>query len=221
MKIPKKLLTLSLTILCFMFIVPNLFPEIQTTISANATTLKLNKTKATLSKGEKLRLKVTGTKSKVRWSSSNKKVATVSSTGRVTAKKNGTAKITAKVKNKKLTCKITVKYKDTGKGTMYVATPSGTSENGKIPKLYISENTFLVQISLNMFEFNYTPKTYIYIDGKLEDTEHVSDMTTTLTLCENSLKRGMHTVEVVQYKNNNPKSKVITYKKAQYKVIID
>lgn len=221
MKIPKKLFTLLLAILCFMFVAPNLFPKIQTTISANAATLKLNKTKATLSKGEKLKLKATGTKSKVRWSTSNKKVATVSSTGKVTAKKNGTAKIIAKVKNKKLVCKITVKYKDTGKGIMYIATPSGTSKNGKIPKLYVSKNTFLVQISLNMFEFNYKPKTYIYIDGKLEDIEHVSDMTSALTLCENSLKSGVHTVEVIQYKNNNPKSKIITYKKAQYRVIVD
>lgn len=40
---------------------------------------------------------------------SNKKVATVNSKGKVTAKQNGTATITAKVGNKKLTCKVKVR----------------------------------------------------------------------------------------------------------------
>ena len=41
--------------------------------------------------------------------SSNKKVATVTSKGKVTAKKKGTATITATVSGKKYTCKVTVK----------------------------------------------------------------------------------------------------------------
>ena len=49
-----------------------------------------------------------GTKAKVTWSTSNKKVATVSK-GVVKARKEGTAVITAKAGKKKLTCKITVK----------------------------------------------------------------------------------------------------------------
>ncbi len=50
--------------------------------------------------------KLTGLK----WSSSNKKIATVNSKGKVTLKKKGTCKITCKLKNgKKYTCKVTVK----------------------------------------------------------------------------------------------------------------
>ena len=45
---------------------------------------------------------------KVTWSSNNKKVATVSKKGKVTAKKIGTAKVTAKVKGKKYTCTVNV-----------------------------------------------------------------------------------------------------------------
>lgn len=78
-------------------------------INVEAASVKLNKTKETLYVGQTTTLKVKGTKNKVKWSSSNKKVATVNSKGKVTAKKKGTAKITAKIGNKKLTCKITVK----------------------------------------------------------------------------------------------------------------
>lgn len=73
-----------------------------------ATKVKLNKSKATLIKGQTLQLKMSGTKKKATWSSSNKKIATVSSNGKVTAKAKGTATITAKVSGKKYTCKITV-----------------------------------------------------------------------------------------------------------------
>lgn len=71
--------------------------------------IKLNKTKATIYVGKTVTLKVKGTKKKVKWSTSKKKVATVNKKGKVTGKKKGTAKITAKVAGKKLVCKVTVK----------------------------------------------------------------------------------------------------------------
>ena len=64
---------------------------------------KISKKKATLKVGQTLQLKVTGTKKKPKWTSSKKSVATVSSKGRVKAKKKGTATITAKVGKKKYT----------------------------------------------------------------------------------------------------------------------
>ena len=75
---------------------------------AQAATPKLNKTNTTLAKGKQLQLKVSGTSQKVKWSTSNKKIALVSNRGVVKAKSKGTAKITAKVGKKKLTCKVTV-----------------------------------------------------------------------------------------------------------------
>lgn len=71
--------------------------------------VKINKKTATLTVGKALQLKVSGTKSKVTWSSNKKSVATVTKKGKVTAKKKGTATITAKVGKKKYTCKVTVK----------------------------------------------------------------------------------------------------------------
>lgn len=70
--------------------------------------VKLNKTKVLLEIGESYQLKVKNTSSKVKWSSSNKKVVKVSSKGVLTPKSVGSAKVTAKVNGKKYTCKVTV-----------------------------------------------------------------------------------------------------------------
>ena len=69
---------------------------------------KISKKKVTLLTGQKVTLKVTGTKKKVSWSSNKKSVATVTKKGKVTAKKKGKATITAKVGSKKLKCVVTV-----------------------------------------------------------------------------------------------------------------
>lgn len=70
---------------------------------------KISASSKSLSPGQTYTIKVSGTKKKVKWSSSNKKVATVSSKGKVKAKKVGKATITASFGKKKLKCKITVK----------------------------------------------------------------------------------------------------------------
>ncbi len=81
------------------------------TTTVSAAKNKLSKTKITLTKGKKYRLKVKGTKKKVKWSSTKKSVATVNKKGVVTAKKKGTAYIKAKVGKKTYKCKVTVKSK--------------------------------------------------------------------------------------------------------------
>ena len=77
--------------------------------------IKLSKTKATIEKGKTLTLKATITPSdlsdkSVTWKSSNKKVATVSSSGKVKGVKVGTATITCTSNSTglKATCKVTV-----------------------------------------------------------------------------------------------------------------
>ncbi len=82
--------------------------------TVNPTSIKLNKTSVTLGVGEIVTLTKTVTPSNAStsytWSSSNTSVATVSSSGKITAKKAGTANITVKTSNgKTATCKVTVK----------------------------------------------------------------------------------------------------------------
>lgn len=76
---------------------------------------KISNSKLTLKVGQSKKISVRNLtkkqKKKVKWSSSNKKVATVSKSGSVKAKKKGTAKITAKMGKKKYVCKVTVAAK--------------------------------------------------------------------------------------------------------------
>ena len=108
MKNLKKLLFSILIISCFTFVVPILFTNIPTSSSYSVQAVKLNTSKKTLVAGSKYTLKVKGTSKKVKWSTSNKKVAKVSSKGKVTAVKTGTTYIKAKVSGKTYSCKIRV-----------------------------------------------------------------------------------------------------------------
>lgn len=92
--------------------------------------VKLNKKAVTLVVGKKATLKVKNAPKgkKITWSSNKKKIAAVSKKGVVTAKKAGTAKITAKVAGKKYVCKVTVKKKAKAKAT---ATPKDATKTTK------------------------------------------------------------------------------------------
>ncbi|MCD7955322.1 MAG: Ig-like domain-containing protein [Lachnospiraceae bacterium] len=91
-------------------------------ISAKTVSLAVGKTK---------KLKISGTTETVTWKSSNKKVATVSKTGKITAKKAGTATITATVLGKKYKCVVTVsKAASSSSGTTSSSASNGSSTSG-------------------------------------------------------------------------------------------
>lgn len=110
MKYVKKLIVVLCVALLVCFTVQVLMPlDISSISSAQAATkVKLNYSKAKMTKGRTIQLKISGTNKKVTWTSSNKKVAKVNRKGLVTAIKIGTAKITAKFGSEKRTCMITV-----------------------------------------------------------------------------------------------------------------
>ena len=105
----KKFFRTLAIILCLGIITPLVVPNIGSETVQAKTKIKLNCTKKTIYKGDIFKLKITGTKKKVKWSSSNKTIATVSSKGVEKGIGEGTAKITAKVGKKKYTCKVNVK----------------------------------------------------------------------------------------------------------------
>lgn len=143
-KYMKKLSVFVVAIVMSLILIP-------TTNTNAAQKPKLNKKSATIYVGKTVKLKVKGNRKKVKWSSSNKKVATVSSKGKVKGKKAGKATITAKVGNKKLKCKITVKQKSVKKANnKKPVVPSTTSplESEGINLAMKSLSSFLLLLSL-------------------------------------------------------------------------
>lgn len=104
---------------------------------------KLNKTSVKLKVGKTVKLKLKNNKKKVKWSSANKKIATVNKSGLVKAKKKGKTRIIAKVKKKKYICRVTVEAKkaeeadDSGDGSdddqQDPGSPEEGSGNGETP----------------------------------------------------------------------------------------
>lgn len=201
---------------------------------------KMSRSKVTLNVGSSVSLKLNGTKQKVKWSSKNTSVATFSN-GKVKGIKSGSTTIIAKVGGKSYSCKVNVNaapnvtpptkpdnkdmligsYTDTGDGTFTIYTASGNSQNGNVPINYISKNTFLSQIGAKTVDFDYNKTSYLYIDRYLHSKNHFGRSQMTLTLTGNNLNPGLHRIEVVQYENDSPDSKVITYKSGYYKISIN
>ena len=112
MKRKKTLLHLLLFMFAAAFVLAGRMPV--QAAKTRASSITLDKSVYTLKKGKSVKLKAAvkkGAKKRtVEWSSSNKKIASVSRNGKVTAKKNGRAKITARIKGtgKKASCRIIV-----------------------------------------------------------------------------------------------------------------
>ena len=137
------------------------------------TGISLNKSTTSLTEGESETLTATITPSNatgdktVKWSSSNEAVAAVDSNGKVTAKKAGTAVITATSSNgKSASCTVTVKQKDTYTGLRDVNGTLTYFTNGQADKTYTG---FVSYAGNNYYVINgvvdtsYTNVTY---DGK-------------------------------------------------------
>ena len=99
--------------------------------------IKLSKSKITMKKGQSKKLTLKKGKKKlknVKWKSSNKKVVSVTSSGKIKAKKVGKATITAKYKKKTYKCKVTVKKAKKKTTPTPTPTPATTVNVTKIPR---------------------------------------------------------------------------------------
>ncbi len=112
----------------------------------------INKVKATMEIDSTLKLKITGTSSKITWKSSKPSVASVSSSGTVTAKKKGSVSITATVNSKKFTCKITI-IDSNGNNSN---TNTKTVKNAKDFEQYLQETYSSIKTDFGTVKFEYT-----------------------------------------------------------------
>lgn len=132
-------------------------------VDATATKITLSKTGAKLKKGTSLNLKsnispLYTTNKSVKWSSSNTKIATVSSSGKVTAKGYGTAVITCTTQdgsNKKATCNVMV-------GCSITYKLKGGKNNSSNPTVYYNQKVSLKKPTKKGYTFQgwYTSSAY-------------------------------------------------------------
>ena len=109
-------------------------------------------------------------------------------------------------------------YSDMGAGKFSIQTEGGDSADGTIPVLFISDE-LLVQIGYCAEGMDGSHLSFIYIDGMEVSKEQLGDMVQgTIDLQEDTLNKGIHTVEVVQYSTDEPNGEIITYKSCQYEV---
>ena len=83
-------------------------PFINKPVVVQAATIRISQKTLTLNMNDTKKLRIIGTTKKITWTSSNKAVASVSKTGKVTAKTAGDTIITAKVNGQKYTCTVSV-----------------------------------------------------------------------------------------------------------------
>ena len=144
------------------------------------TGISLNKSTTSLTEGESETLTATITPSNatgdktVKWSSSNEAVAAVDSNGKVTAKKAGTAVITATSSNgKSASCTVTVKQKDTYTGLRDVNGTLIYFNNGQADKTYTGfvsyagNNYYVIKgvVDTSYTNVTYNGKDWLYVEN--------------------------------------------------------
>ena len=144
------------------------------------TGISLNKSTTSITEGESETLTATITPSNatgdktVKWSSSNAEVAAVDSNGKVTAKKAGTAVITATSSNRKTaSCTVTVKQKDTYTGLRDVNGTLTYFTNGQADKTYTGfvsyagNNYYVINgvVDISYTNVTYDGKDWLYVEN--------------------------------------------------------
>lgn len=116
--------------------------------------VKISKSKATIYVGQTLQLKLNGTTKKANWSTSNKSVATVTTKGKVTAKKEGSATITAKVSGKTYNCNVTVKSKFSSKDAVKNIQCDLQDTGDGVVAILTNKNSTAVSIAAKLVYYN-------------------------------------------------------------------
>lgn len=126
----------KLSILSGIILISLLFPFQMETVKASSTIpfIILSKYKLIADIGDELHLSaITSNGKSATWKSNDSRIAAVNTYGKVTAKKAGTAIITAKIKNAEASCQITVKQTE-----IILDTANAVIEHGKSIKISAS-----------------------------------------------------------------------------------
>lgn len=110
------------------------------------------------------------------------------------------------------------KQEEIGEGTVTLYTAAGSTENGNVPKMTLAKD-IATQLDIDTRGLNSAVVTYIYVDGIENMKANLGDSQQTFTIQGDAVKEGSHTVELVQFKDDNTSSEVVFYRKLTYQVV--
>lgn len=179
MKRMKKFIGILLFVLTFGLASTITIPQIGTCVDVQAATVSLNMRSTSVYIGKTTQLKVNNYTGKIRWSSSNTSIATVSSTGKVKGKKAGTVTISARAGKKTLKCKVTVRSViSVSPKEIYL---DGTDDATITVKLkhrcglrYSIASPYVVSCSWDKQWYENNTVAYLYITGERTGTTYVT-----------------------------------------------
>jgi hypothetical protein len=100
---------------------------------------------------------------------------------------------------------------------LIIYTDAGTSGGGAVPVFEKTDTLVATDIKVGTEGFSTSRATYVYADGELVAV-YDSTADVTVRLSGSKLDVGTHTVEAVQYPDNDPSGAATLYKKAIYEV---
>ena len=112
-------------------------------------------------------------------------------------------------------------YADTGDGTLYLVSASGSTENGDEILVYPDMDSIpFAYVDYELWDLDGSVLTYIYLDGVEMDKQQVGGgYQSSLSLEEEwQVSEGQHKVEAVQYEGNDPAGEITFYRSAVFTV---
>ena len=107
---------------------------------------------------------------------------------------------------------------ETGEGTMYLVTSSGTSLEGTLT-ITVPKDSSSTHLGVCFQDFPDAQTTHVYVDGsEMTKGTYGDGSEVTLSLEGNAIKPGTHTVEAVQFSDNQTNGSPILYKKVGFEV---
>ncbi|MCL6446049.1 MAG: hypothetical protein K6T83_21830 [Alicyclobacillus sp.] len=107
----------------------------------------------------------------------------------------------------------------TGKGKVVVYTPSGGSDGGKTPVLFVKPDDQMLQIGVDTMDFDGSKQVFLYINKVFQKTvQGGMQNEDAIDLDGDQLKPGVYTVTAVQFQDNDPTKKVTSFHETMYQI---
>lgn len=109
--------------------------------------------------------------------------------------------------------------KETEKITMKLITNNEQQNEKEVPVLKVDPKLELAQVQIELEGLSEKESVYIFVDKKYITKEEAAKVFSTFISLEGDLlKKGEHTVSVAQFKDNDSKEAVTSYKEAKFKI---